>query len=372
MNVRQSFQKGRPLAKAAIVFAMTAVVTGARAAGPLDFGYSVEGPPTVRPTLVFNDGQDTYIQPAQGIPTTVKGSVQDGPYLRVPGLSASISVRAGRYSMTATHTTLPSTPPETPSYQGAPLQAEASGLADEMSPHQGRHRDQDGRSFPPLLGKSDGDNTAAREVTVAGQQAAGLVAGPVISTPSAVAMSVEMSANRIANSLTAATPTSLLATQFGATAIRDSDPSHTQIRFAQKPIAELSFTAADGRSLNPSWDYGTRVVTIDRADRFNVTDGRSVVEVARVATSSFDFEVGNPAQLEAVFTKNGATYFKFSSSAKHVRVVDATHTARGEQKGRYYKVAEVGDQFTVTAAGKSITVNRKEAVAYYDRPGKQS
>ena len=397
MNALQSFQKARPLAKAAVVFAMTVVAKGALAAGPLDFGYAVDGPPTVRPTLVFNDGQDTYIQPASGIPTTVKGAVQDGPYLRVPGLPSSVQVKAGRYSMTATHTAPPAPAVESSPYQQTVLQADSGYQRPETNAIPRHH--QDGPAMPPMLGRAEAPGAPQSPLapTVAGQSAPGLVQGPVVSASTApsVAESVEKAANRIAAAIPAAAasgtaavastatitatapavapqPVSLLASKFGADGIRDSDASHTQIRFAQKPLSELAFTAADGRSLNPTWDYGNHVVTIDRVDRFSVTDGKTIVEVARVASSTFDFEVNNPVQLEAVFAKDGATYFKFASSVKHVRVVDATRTAKGEQKGRYYKVADIGDQFVITAGGKSVTVNRKEAVSYYDRPGKQS
>ncbi|MGF6440599.1 hypothetical protein [Paraburkholderia youngii] len=402
MNALQSPLKARVLAKAAIVFAMAVVAHGALAAGPLDFGYAVDGPPTVRPTLVFNDGQDTYIQPASGIPTTVKGAVQDGPYLRVSGMPSAISVRAGRYSMTATHTAPPAPAVESSPYQQTTLQAGGMYQRPEMGGVPPHH--QDAPAMPPMLGRADAPTAVAGTLapTIVGQGAPGLVQGPVVSASIApsVAESVERAANRIASAdstaantaaptsaaatanatatITASVPAaapqpvSQLASKFGATAIRDSDASHTQIRFAQKPLSELAFTSADGRALNPSWDLGNHVVTIDRVDHFTVTDGKAIVEVARVASSTFDFEVNNPVQLEAVFAKDGATYFKFAPHAKHVRVVDATRTAKGEQKGRYYKVADVGDQFVITAGGKSVTVNRKEAVAYYDRPGKQS
>ena len=36
----------------------------AHAAAGLDFGYRIDGPADLRPTLVFNDGEDTYIQPS--------------------------------------------------------------------------------------------------------------------------------------------------------------------------------------------------------------------------------------------------------------------------------------------------------------------
>lgn len=415
MNALQSFLKARPLAKAAVVFAMTVAAEGALAAGPLDFDYAVDGPPTVRPTLVFNDGQNTYIQPASGIPTTVKGAVQDGPYLRIAGLPDTIAVKAGRYAMTASHTAPPAPAVESSPYERASTQAyggyQPRPQAESRTPPHVQQADApslpphvqqaDAPPLPPMLGHASAPAPMAQGVapsvapSIAGQSAPGLVAGPVVtaSTTPAVAVAIEKNADRLAAaaaiaasgaiavaapSATAvppaapAQPASLLATKFGATAIRDADATHTQIRFAQKPLSELAFTSADGHSLNPTWDDFTHVVTIDRTERFSVTDGKTIVEVARVATSTFDFEVNNPVQLEAVFAKAGATYFKFAAGVKHVKVVDATRAAKGEQKGRYYKVADIGDQFVITTGDKSVTVNRKEAVAYYDRPGKQS
>src|SRR6202034_4341701 len=76
------------------------------------------------------------------------------------------------------------------------------------------------------------------------------------------------SANAASGSVATAAATSrqpsLLAQKFGAEAIRDGDDTHTQIRFASKPEAELRFLSADGKSLHPKWDGS--VVTIDRVD----------------------------------------------------------------------------------------------------------
>jgi hypothetical protein len=82
----------------------------AMASAGLDFGYAVDGPPAVRPVLVFNDGTDTYVQPADGIPTTLKGAVRDGPYLRIAGLPDTLKVQAGRYAMEVNRSAAPNAP----------------------------------------------------------------------------------------------------------------------------------------------------------------------------------------------------------------------------------------------------------------------
>lgn len=362
----------------------------AQAAGPLDFGYAVDGPPSIRPVLVFNDGTDTYVQPAQGVPTVVKGAIPDGPYLRAPGLPDTLKVKAGRYSLTVNHVAAPSAPgapmapaPVMPISRAASLNAMTSNPS--LGPVAARPM-----APPPLL----------RPIQVpaapAGATAAGLVAEPVTNSANAsavdaiekaamdiaardaaggsVAPATATSANSSQNAAVSGTQqgSSLLARSFGATAIRDSDTCHTQIRFAAKPAKELVFTSAEGRSLNPVWDTTSNVVTIDRVDRFNVSDGGATVEVARVASSAFDFDLENAAHLVGVFSKDGATYFKFGAAASHVSVVDVNHAGTGRQKGHYYKFDGIADQFIVTANGKSINVTRKNEVTYYDRAAKQS
>lgn len=56
---------------------------------PYDFSYRVTGSTSVRPSLVFNDGQDTYIQPLDpNAPVQVVGAkyARQGPYIVVFGL----------------------------------------------------------------------------------------------------------------------------------------------------------------------------------------------------------------------------------------------------------------------------------------------
>lgn len=84
----------------AIVLAMTAASSSAWAAdSPLDFAYRVTGTMELRPLLVFNDGEDTYIQPQDPADMTVLVNgvqpVRQGPYFVVRGVGASIAVAQG-------------------------------------------------------------------------------------------------------------------------------------------------------------------------------------------------------------------------------------------------------------------------------------
>jgi hypothetical protein len=171
----------------------------------------------------------------------------------------------------------------------------------------------------------------------------------------------------VAKADTPAPQTSLLAEHFGAQAIRDGDDAHTQIRFAQKPTKKLTFRTPEGKSLHPEWDDATNVVTIDRADRFMVSDGAQSVNMIRTAGTVYDFNRAGPVHLEAVFDNDGQTYFKFAESVIHATVSDARHLGSGEQKGRYYRFNGTSDQFIVTADGSTLNVARRHDVKYTEQ-----
>jgi hypothetical protein len=159
-----------------------------------------------------------------------------------------------------------------------------------------------------------------------------------------------------------------LASKFGAQAIRDGDDTHIQIRFSQRPAKEIVFQDLEGHSLKPEWNDSSNVVTINRADRFVVSNGTDRVEVARVAGQIYSFEAKNSAGLEAVFDKDGSTYFKFADTVGNVKVSDVGHLGSGEQKGRYYRFNGTADQFIVNADGNILNVTRKHDVRFFDRP----
>nr|WP_312883747.1 hypothetical protein [Paraburkholderia youngii] len=47
-----------------IALAVLSLPASAASTDPLDFDYQVNGNMTERPALIFNDGNDTYLQPA--------------------------------------------------------------------------------------------------------------------------------------------------------------------------------------------------------------------------------------------------------------------------------------------------------------------
>jgi len=125
----------RPAAQlgCALVLLSLTFVRAAMASAGLDFGYSVDGPSAVRPVLVFNDGTDTYVQPADGVATTLKGAVRDGPYLRVAGLPDALKVQAGRYSMEVTRSAAPNAPQSGDMYAMRKSAEHAQAIADRAA-----------------------------------------------------------------------------------------------------------------------------------------------------------------------------------------------------------------------------------------------
>lgn len=57
---------------------------------PLDLNYKANGNNEDRPSLIFNDGVNTYIQPKVGQSINVYNSTNEGPYIVVSGLPDTI------------------------------------------------------------------------------------------------------------------------------------------------------------------------------------------------------------------------------------------------------------------------------------------
>ena len=127
------------------------------------------------------------------------------------------------------------------------------------------------------------------------------------------------------------------------------------------------FQDMDGHSLKPQWDDASNVVTLNRADRFVVSDGTDRWKW-RVWPGSLRLRNEKQCCSEAVFDKDGSTYFKFADTVGHVTVSDVKHLGSGEQKGRYYKFNGTADQFIVNADGNVVNVTRKHDVQFFDRP----
>jgi hypothetical protein len=160
---------------------------------------------------------------------------------------------------------------------------------------------------------------------------------------------------------------SLLASVFGAEAIRDGDATHTQIRFTSAQGPKLSVETLDAVSLHPEWDAKTHVLTIDRAAKFVVSNKNQRIEVARVEGAVYNFPSDNPAHLEAVFDDDGATFFKFADTVVSAQVTNSDHSGTGAQKGRYYRFNGIASTFIATGDGQTVTVTRRHEVRYFDR-----
>jgi hypothetical protein len=80
-----------------ICIAVAIVAAPAIAKNQLDFNYRVSGDAKVRPILVFNDGQDVYVQPNPETVADIRivGAVaeKEGPYFVIRGLTDSFSVQ---------------------------------------------------------------------------------------------------------------------------------------------------------------------------------------------------------------------------------------------------------------------------------------
>ncbi|HDV6369537.1 TPA: hypothetical protein ACK3Q6_007577 [Burkholderia cepacia] len=165
------------------------------------------------------------------------------------------------------------------------------------------------------------------------------------------------------------TDVSYLAKYFGADGIREGFGGAIQIHFRTRPSAELQFASADGKHLDASWDDTANVMTVGAAQKFVVRDGRSSVAVSRQTTDTFNYPADNAAGLEQVFSESGAIYFRVAEGTKKVSVRADGKALRGQQKGRYYRVAGTADSFVVNADGFEVTVTRTRSVRFVDREG---
>jgi hypothetical protein len=383
----------------------------ARAANtdPFDFDYEIIGGITERPALIFNDGDKTYIQPRAGQVITADGGHSEGPYVVVDGTPDSITYRVAGHeaiarwhrantfigaagSGSAVRTVLPEAVSNRLTLIGSHGKLDTARPLNAAMPV---------AAIVKALVPAGWGGTAQKDVdlmdastfeTHAGENwmqaldrlmtQSGLYADVDFDTrhvrlrrdpPDGSGTPATIVADTSIAALAAAEPAalsqpSLLAQYFGAQAIRDADEAHTQIRFAQKPPKELTFYTSEGKTLRPKWDDATNVVTIERAERFIVSDGSNSVNMIRTAGTVYDFDHANPVHLEAVFDNDGQTYFKFAESVIHATVVDVRHLGSGVQKGRYYRFSGTADQFIVTADGSTLNVTRRHDVKYTEQP----
>jgi hypothetical protein len=409
------------LAVVSIALAWLSVGTALAGTDPFDFDYEIAGNVLERPALVFNDGSATYFQPRAGQNLRVEGGHNEGPYVVVPGTPDVIRYSTGQTTATAywkkanrfmgdktresddmpsgftgfsgrlaiignrshleSTRALNATMPLAQMVKALVPQGwtgSAQKDIDLTSSTTFATRDGENwmQSFDRLVASSDmyaDVDFDARHVTLQRTAPKSVAVNYVGSnTTSSTSSNASESADPIAAiaASTADVPAreSLLASNFGAVAIRDGDDSHIQIKFTAKPVEEIKAVDDAGKSLRPKWDDASNVLTINRAERFVISDANYKVEVARVSGTVYDFDTANKASLESVFDKEGATYFKFADTVGHVTVADAKHLGSGEQKGRYYKFDGTADQFIVTADGNVVNVIRRHDVRFFDRP----
>ncbi|MFL9912015.1 TrbG/VirB9 family P-type conjugative transfer protein [Paraburkholderia sp. RL17-337-BIB-A] len=407
-----------------IALAVISLSASAASTDPLDFDYQIDGNVSERPALAFNDGTDTYLQPRAGQTLKVEGGHAEGPYIVVSGVPEVIGYSVGGASATARWKKANSFTAERGNARGD-MPVGFAGFSNRLALIGARPRLESTRAMSATLplaqlvkalvpqgwtgsAQKDVDLTTAqsfatrdgenwmqsldrllgsvdlyadvdfttRHVSLRRAAAKSTGVNYVASAAAAntsVAAPVDGAASMSAASAVAAgegvpARDSALASKFSALAIRDGDDTHIQIRFSQRPAKETVFQDMDGHSLKPEWDDSGNVVTLNRADRFVVSNGTDSVEVARVAGQIYSFDPKNSAGLEAVFDKDGSTYFKFADTVGNVKVSDVGHLGSGEQKGRYYRFNGTADQFIVNADGNIVNVTRRHDVRFFDRP----
>lgn len=399
--------------------AASAIVCAAASAAntdPLDFDYDILGGIPERPTLIFNDGEKTYIQPRAGQVIVADGGHTEGPYVVVEGTPSSITYKVGAHSATArwkkantfiggtgalaamkddqpagfdgftNRLVMIGTRPALEPVRALRASMTVGGFVKALVPQGWTGSAQKDVDLTTLeqFGTRDGENwmrALDRLMTQTGLYADVDFAARHVrlhrDAPKSAALNYasssrdadEAALNRVVAQVAAEAPAvSRLAERFGAQAIRDGDDTHIQIRFTAKPAKTVTFKTPDGKVLRTSWDEVKSVMTIDRADRFIVADATNHVEVMRDAKTVYDFDQPNPAKLEAVFDREGRTYFKFAESVVRVGVTDVRNLGIGEQKGRYFMFEGTSDLFTVTADGNTIHVKRRKEVVYREVP----
>ncbi|MDQ7979848.1 hypothetical protein QYH69_21650 [Paraburkholderia sp. SARCC-3016] len=397
---------------------LNAMAAHAANTDPFDFDYEISGGIAERPALIFNDGSKTYIQPRADQVITATGGHAEGPYVVVDGTPESVTYTVAGRTATARWTranafigagargtlaTLRDDQP--PAFDGFTNRLVLIGSHGSLEPVRSLKATMPVANIVKALAPQGWTGSAQKDVDLTESSTFATHAGENwmqaldrLMTQNGLYADVDFTSRHIrlhrdapksgalnyaagekshpdampeavaANADTPAPQVSLLAEDFGAQAIRDADDAHTQIRFA-KAVKKLTFRTPEGKSLHPEWDDATPVVTIDRADRFTVSDGSNSVNMIRTAGTVYDFDHASPVHLEAVFDNDGQTYFKFAVSVIHATVSDARHLGSGEQKGRYYRFNGTADQFIVTADGSTLNVTRRHDVRYTEQPG---
>ncbi|MRT01661.1 hypothetical protein GJQ57_23730 [Ralstonia pickettii] len=160
---------------------------------------------------------------------------------------------------------------------------------------------------------------------------------------------------------------SMLASVFGAIAIRDNKGGATEIRFEGTPPEDLRLTDVQGRLLPATWRGN--ILSLPPVSRFTLSGFSQAVDVARVQSIEYQFPASNLTGLERVFDEDDATYLAFEGPKGGVSVLGDGHSIGGMLKGRYYKLNGRARQLSVIADGEVVHVDRIARVRFYERPG---
>ncbi|SPK77415.1 conserved exported protein of unknown function (plasmid) [Cupriavidus taiwanensis] len=398
----------RPLILSALVWTASASALAADT-DPLDFDYHIVARAGDRPALIFNDGLSTYIQPRPGQAVQADGALQTGPYWVVDGvpdvvrytvngqpvmarwkrangftsepanpagdLPRSLAGISGRLALIGSYTTLPVVRPGRSSLPLAQMiksiaPAGWTGtaqkdipLTEDVAVELG-----DGENWLQALARVLERRNLYAEVDFIRRNIALRAAPPkgfsVVSEPARQDGPLQAASLSVAGTPLPEGPT--LASAFGAVAIRDNKQGRIEIRFEKEP-KELLLRDDSGSKIWTKWDEAQRVLSFSTVDRFTATaDGKSV-QVDRAPAIEYVFPRENPAGLEMVFEKDGATYLSFAKSMVSVSVFGDDHQRNGEQKDRYYKFDGIAARLTVIADGNVVYVDRVPQVRFKEQ-----
>ena len=159
----------------------------------------------------------------------------------------------------------------------------------------------------------------------------------------------------------------MLASVFGAIAIRDHKGDATEIRFNGASPTDLRLTDAQGHPLAAT--SRGNILSLPPVARFTLNGFGQAVDVARVQSTEYQFPADNLTGLERVFDKGGATYLAFDEPKENILVFGDGHSMGGMVKGRYYRLNGIAKQLAVIADGEIVQIDRVSRVRFYERPG---
>jgi hypothetical protein len=377
---------------------------------PFDFDYEIIGANTDRPDMVFNDGSNTYIQHRPGQEISASGGHPEGPYVVIDGTPERFEFISNGHLVTARWKSANSFigGNGVPDAVRGDQPQDFTGFSDRLAligqhPSIGVVRAVSSTmpvgALVKALAPQGWSGAASKDIDLNAPVSFSTVDGESwlqalnrLMSATNLYASVDFTRERIRLDRQApksdvealavvltpepvpitspqqeADATSKLASWFNATGIRDSDDTHIQMRFSQKPKANLKFETPDGSSLHPEWRSDTPVVTFDRAQAFVVTDGISKVTVDRDVVTVYEFPKDNTAHLQGVFDANGRTFFKFAPSVIKISVVNGKGAEDGEQRGSNYMYRGIEDSFKAQGDGVPVYIKRRLVTRFSEK-----